>query len=246
MNVRKAFRRTLDTGIRQDDAQGWRIKGKKKMTDRNIQAALALHRFGLGPRAGSIAAIGGDPQGALLAELDRPGAGQIVDPDLLASGEALRAAFDFRTLRQERRAEQAQRPSGKAGPGSPTAPPAGAPQNPGMGDAAGGEADAAQNPAMAAPPAAEPSKPKANPGPGVPLQIYREDAKARVDAALKADIGFAERLCWFWSNHFCVSADKGGVLPIAGAYEREAIRPHILGRFADMLMAVETDRKSVV
>jgi uncharacterized protein (DUF1800 family) len=209
------------------------------MTDRNTQTALALHRFGLGPRAGSIAAIARDPQGALLAELDRPGAGQIVDPDLLASGEALRAAFDFRTVRQERRPEQAQRNSGKAGPGSSTAPPAGARQNPGMADSAAA-ADGAQNPAMPAPPAPEPSKPKANPGPGVPLQIYRQEAKARVDAALKAEIGFAERLCWFWSNHFCVSADKGGVLPIAGAYEREAIRPHILGRFADMLMAVET------
>ena len=59
-------------------------------------------------------------------------------------------------------------------------------------------------------------------------------------AALGADIGFAERLAWFWSNHFCVSADKFGVRSIAGAYEREAIRAHLLGRFGDMLLAVET------
>ena len=39
----------------------------------------------------------------------------------------------------------------------------------------------------------------------------------------------------FWSNHFCVSADKGGVRPLCGAYEREAIRPYVLGRFGDML-----------
>src|SRR5262249_2599211 len=45
---------------------------------------------------------------------------------------------------------------------------------------------------------------------------------------------------WFWSNHFCVSADKGPVRALAGAYEREAIRDHALGRFADMLLAVET------
>ncbi len=43
----------------------------------------------------------------------------------------------------------------------------------------------------------------------------------------------------FWSNHFCVSANKGPVRGIAGAYEREAIRPHVLGRFADMLLAVD-------
>ena len=40
------------------------------------------------------------------------------------------------------------------------------------------------------------------------------------------------------SNHFCISADKD--IPTAGAYEREAIRAHVLGRFADMLIAVET------
>jgi uncharacterized protein (DUF1800 family) len=48
-----------------------------------------------------------------------------------------------------------------------------------------------------------------------------------------------ERLSQFWSNHFCVSVTKAGVVPIAGAFEREAIRPHVLGRFVDMLLAVE-------
>jgi len=42
---------------------------------------------------------------------------------------------------------------------------------------------------------------------------------------------------WFWSNHFCISADK--IISQAGAYEREAIRPHVLGSFSDMLQAVE-------
>ena len=54
---------------------------------------------------------------------------------------------------------------------------------------------------------------------------------------LRAEIGFAERLVWFWSNHFCISADK--IQSMSGAYEREAIRPHVLGRFADLLQAVE-------
>src|SRR5205814_7372720 len=43
-----------------------------------------------------------------------------------------------------------------------------------------------------------------------------------------------------WSNHFCVSADKGPVRALCGAYEREAIRLHVLGRFADMLEAAES------
>ncbi len=86
----------------------------------------------------------------------------------------------------------------------------------------------------------QPAPPANNPGPTVSQQIYLAEAKARIQAALGAEIGFAERLVWFWSNHFCVSADKGGVRPICGAYEREAIRGHALGRFADMLLAVES------
>src|SRR5262249_2650551 len=68
-------------------------------------------------------------------------------------------------------------------------------------------------------------------------QNFLKEVRARLDAALLPEIGFAERLVWFWSNHFCISRD---VVPnMAGGYEREAIRPHILGRFADMLLAVE-------
>src|SRR4051812_31220257 len=82
--------------------------------DPKAQAALALHRFGVGPRAGSIAAIASDPRGALIAELDRPGAGRIANTDLLASGEAARAAFEFqRVQRLARQAERAARDSGK-------------------------------------------------------------------------------------------------------------------------------------
>ena len=69
--------------------------------DPKILAATALQRFGFGPRAGSIASVAADPRGAILAELDRPGAGRIVDSDLLTTGEAARASFDFR---QERKA----------------------------------------------------------------------------------------------------------------------------------------------
>jgi uncharacterized protein (DUF1800 family) len=55
---------------------------------------------------------------------------------------------------------------------------------------------------------------------------------------MNAEIGFVERLVWFWSNHFCVSADT--VANMAPGYEREAIRTHVLGRFADMLQAAES------
>jgi uncharacterized protein (DUF1800 family) len=189
--------------------------------DPKAEAALALHRFGFGPRLGSIAAIASDPRGALMAELDRPGIGRIADSDLLTSGEAARAAFNFRQERKAQRlAERAQREAAKNAPAAPAEKPAPVPSEMAQGEA--------------------PTQPKANPQPGLPQQLYLEEAKARIDAALGADLGFVERLVWFWSNHFCVSADKGPVRALAGAYEREAIRAHVLGRFSDMLTAVES------
>jgi uncharacterized protein (DUF1800 family) len=160
------------------------------------EAALALHRFGFGPRDGSIEEIAADPRGALVAELDRPGAGQITKPDLPTSGAANRAVFEYNA---ERNAEK-KRPRQDSAPAAMEAAPA---------------------------------KPDAVP---LPRQLFRAEARARIDAALDAEIGLVERLVWFWSNHFCVNQEK---TVMAGAYEREAIRPHVLGRFADMLHAAE-------
>ena len=81
--------------------------------DAKRAAALALHRFGLGPRAGSIAAIGADPRGALLAELEKPGIGQIVNSELMTAPQSTTAAFNFRQERQaqliERKHEEEER-----------------------------------------------------------------------------------------------------------------------------------------
>ena len=68
--------------------------------DPRTQAAIVLHRFGLGPRAGSIATVASDPRGALLAELERPGIGRIDNPELFTSAQAARAAFEARAARQ--------------------------------------------------------------------------------------------------------------------------------------------------
>ncbi|HYI49557.1 MAG TPA: DUF1800 domain-containing protein [Allosphingosinicella sp.] len=62
---------------------------------------------------------------------------------------------------------------------------------------------------------------------------------ARTDAALTAPAPFVERMVHFWANHFAVSADRLTVIGLAGLLEFEAIRPHVLGRFGDMLLAVE-------
>jgi uncharacterized protein (DUF1800 family) len=62
---------------------------------------------------------------------------------------------------------------------------------------------------------------------------------ARANAALESPAPFIERMVHFWANHFAVSADKLTVIGLAGLLEVEAIRPHVLGRFSDMLFAVE-------
>ncbi|SRR5713226_1827524 len=87
-------------------------------------------------------------------------------------------------------------------------------------------------------------QPNAAKQPTQPLNIiqktYRAEALARLQRATIADCGFTERLVAFWSNHFCISANKGELARMwAGSFEREAIRPHVLGRFGDMLKAVE-------
>jgi uncharacterized protein (DUF1800 family) len=173
-------------------------------------AALALHRFGFGPTAGAIAAIAADPRGALLAELDRPMA---VATALPSSSESARAVFDFNAERQAQQKLALRVKKAEAESESAATPPV-------------------QKVADTAP------KPPQGEPPPLPQQLFLNEARARIDAALGAEIGFCERLVWFWSNHFCVSADKA--VAMAGPYEREAIRPHVLGRFVDMLQAVES------
>jgi uncharacterized protein (DUF1800 family) len=68
---------------------------------------------------------------------------------------------------------------------------------------------------------------------------YRAAVNARFTSALQTPTPFVERLVVFWSNHFAVSVEKPAVAMLAGSFEAEAIRPHVLGRFEDMLVAVE-------
>ena len=69
--------------------------------------------------------------------------------------------------------------------------------------------------------------------------IYIDEVTARLQQAVATDRPFVERLTQFWTNHFAVSIDKIAVLGLAGTLEREVIRPHVLGNFSDLLLAVE-------
>ena len=66
---------------------------------------------------------------------------------------------------------------------------------------------------------------------------WRPQARAPA-ARCRRPAPFVERLVHFWANHFAVSADKLLVVGLAGAFEADAIRPHVLGRFEDLLLAV--------
>lgn len=69
-------------------------------------------------------------------------------------------------------------------------------------------------------------------------QIFLAQAKAELAHAVTTRSPFHERLVWFWTNHFTVSLKRPQVAPLAAAFIEEAIRPHVAGRFQDMLLAV--------
>jgi len=60
---------------------------------------------------------------------------------------------------------------------------------------------------------------------------------ARARSALRSTTPFVERLVHFWANHFAVSVDKLLTVGVTGGFEADAIRPHVRGRFEDLLLA---------
>jgi uncharacterized protein (DUF1800 family) len=71
-------------------------------------------------------------------------------------------------------------------------------------------------------------------------ESYRENFANHFTTAAQSALPFMERLVWFWSNHFTVSAKgKPRVAPFAVSYQDDAIRPYTFGRFEDMLIAAE-------
>ena len=176
-------------------------------------ALVALNRFGLGARPGDdLGKIAGDARGCLKAELKQQ------DIALVSIDEQTNAGLlDSTAAIQASMTAAAERKAERDRMAQPTAmPPA--------------------TPVLADPAAAKP-KPAVPP---VEADLYRAEAQARFGKALGAGPGLVERLVGFWSNHFCVSVAKGQIVrACAGAFEREAIRPFVLGRFADMLLAVE-------
>lgn len=66
-------------------------------------------------------------------------------------------------------------------------------------------------------------------------ELYLREIAERFRRCVESTAPFRERLVMFWSNHFTVSVVRSGVVPLAGVFEREAIAPHVTGRFEDLL-----------
>jgi uncharacterized protein (DUF1800 family) len=99
------------------------------------------------------------------------------------------------------------------------------------------------------PPPGNPNQPPpngANPPPPSPEQrmlqqrqqsVVQELMQAKVLRASMSERQLEEVLVDFWFNHFNVFVGKGQVRQYLTEYERDAIRPYVLGNFRDMLGA---------
>jgi uncharacterized protein (DUF1800 family) len=200
------------------------------------RAHLVFNRFGLGSKQGSLTdAIASDPRTALLHELNAPEALLIRDENLLTTKAALTKSFEEQ--REVNLARQSNRDNVRE-----MLVARGRMQKQNVAAPSEMATDAAKtDPSMIqAPMAVMPQQSTAPAAPQIEQVIFRNEAMARIKKATEPEIGFGERLVLFWSNHFCVSVQKGQLVrATAGALEREAIRPFVLGKFSDMLLAVE-------
>ena len=70
-----------------------------------------------------------------------------------------------------------------------------------------------------------------------PNRIIAEISMAKVDRAVYSDRQLEAVMEDFWFNHFNVFANKGDDKWLLTSYERDAIRPHTMGKFPDLLIA---------
>lgn len=173
----------------------------------------AVNRFGLGSKPGELASIQ-DPRGWLNAQIAR-------GSDAGNAFASLPSSLDY--LREEAQLQMTRREFKQGGRGRRAFL---------TGDLQAGSQDGQAN-AAALRRALKPYRQEER-------KELLAEAAMRYHVATITDTPFVERLVHFWSNHFAVSVDKAPARWLAAPMEREAIRPHVTGRFADMLLAVET------
>lgn len=206
--------------------------------------AIALNRFGLGARPDHPAPD--RPKVWLLEQIDRfeprPAAIAALPTTTTIAGD-LR---DYLQMQRQNRGpnREPSREAGMPGEAQPQRRGAGyMPPSPSGDEAAGTDAaEGAKRSAGAATMGSAQRDPVAQARRFARQQVrshYMGAVAARAELALTGPTPFAERLVHFWANHFAVSIDKLPVVGLAGQFEFEAVRPHLTGKFGDMLQAVE-------
>jgi uncharacterized protein (DUF1800 family) len=199
----------------------------------DLQAAIAATRFGLGARPGEIERAKADPRGWLTAQI-RPEGADEPQGDLPDSSRELIALAAYRQEVQAAKRDGVPPPKALAAARKAARAEAQDMQT----AAAGGAAMTATAPAA---PALDPEAQRRADMLKTELKEVRDQAGdeflARIRLGCDTPTSFRERWALFWFNHFTVSAVKLESAVVTGPFEREAIRPHVFGRFEDLLLA---------
>ncbi len=67
--------------------------------------------------------------------------------------------------------------------------------------------------------------------------LEKDDAETFTSRPATTSLGFFERLVNLWSNRITISDASGGIARYVQSFRDEAVRPHIAGRYADLLKA---------
>ena len=170
-------------------------------------AAIAANRFGLGARPGDLAAIAGDPRGWLMDQLQP----ERTPPAPLAElPTTAKAAGEFTTWLTT---------IGLFGGKADLSKAYTTGEAPSAMDAGGRKLGVEQSYVRYFFPA------------------FESAVEARFKVATTTERPFFERLSRFWANHFSISAAKPDIIALTPIFERDVVRPHVCGRFEDMLLA---------
>ena len=203
--------------------------------DNRLNAAIALTRFGMGALPGEIDRVAANPREWMEAQVRGSGAPLPAGafPSSTDQVEAFLAyrqdGLDSRTTRREAGtlADAAMNAPPPAGISMQDRP------DPAMSDTAAMEGNRPTDPAAQAAFDARRDSRQAL------TRVAAEAFMARAQMAATTPNGFAERWALFWANHFTTSATKFQSAIFLDAYEREAIRPHVFGRFETLALAAE-------
>ena len=191
-----------------------------------------LNRIGFGPRAGDPGDVARVKAIGLQRYIDEQlHPERIADAAMAARltglttlGMSSRDIAETYEIPQLQARRQKKQEAGQGAPGAPRNAPGGSP-----GAARATPDDMDKPPAMP-----DPLQQKAN-------RVIVELGEQKILRAVYSERQLQEVLTDFWFNHFNVDARKGPGRYLLTEYERDVIRPHVLGRFRDLL---EADAKS--